>query len=342
MGALGQNRRAKAPPAPKGQTYMLLTMMLMLFIMIDPALSAALGAGMSFVLNPTIGFGGHLPVISVFFAGALTGVLSTGLRHWSSDYIALERGRIMQKSFQKELSEARLKRDVDRTERLKRAQPFVMSQTMEANYATMRPAVGTMVVALAVFGWLNVFLSKSVQVTAISLPWAASWPLHGSFGFPYWVILYMVMSLPLTVTIGAALKLWRYRAFDPKAALKPMPTVEDLIRRAEGEADDDEVLSKASARAKRRLRQARAGAPGQPDGDGAEARIVDADESTVEIVEAEEDGGEGGEEPDAEDEDKGGDEGDGAPAGGGAPSQGILKARAVDKQGKAAPPKGRR
>ncbi len=272
---------------------MLLTMMLMLFVMIDPALSAALGAGMSFVLNPTIGFGGHLPVISVFFAGAITGVLSTGLRHWSSDYIALERGRLMQKSFQKELSEARLKRDVDRIERLKRAQPFVMSHTMEANYATMRPAVGTMVVALAVFGWLNVFLSQIVQVSFVSLPWASSWPLHGSFGFPYWVILYMVMSLPLTVTIGAVLKLWRYRSFDPKAPLKTMPTVEDLIRRAEGQADDGDLLAKESARAKRRLKQARAGGGALSEDDGGEARIVDADESTVEIVDAEEDDDEG-------------------------------------------------
>lgn len=266
---------------------MLLTMMLMLFIMIDPALSAALGAGMSFVLNPTIGFAGHVPVVSVFFAGAITGVLSTGLRHWSSDYIALERGRIMQKSFQKEMSDARLKRDVDRVERLKRAQPFVMSQTMEANYATMRPAVGTMIVALAVFGWLNVFLTKVVTVSFISLPWASSWPLHGSFGFPYWVVLYMVMSLPLTVSIGAVLKLWRYRAFDAKAPLKPMPTVEDLIRRAEGDAEDLDLLSKESARAKRRLKQARAGGGSQVEDDEGEPRIVDADESEVEIVDSE-------------------------------------------------------
>jgi len=308
---------------------MLLTMMLMLFVMIDPALSAALGAGMSFVLNPTIGFGGHLPVISVFFAGALTGVLSTGLRHWSSDYIALERGRLMQKSFQRELGDARLKRDVDRAERLKRAQPFVMSQTMEANYATMRPAIGTMVVALAVFGWLNVFLTRNVQVTSISLPWAASWPLHGSFGFPYWVLLYMVMSLPLSVCLGAALKLWRYRAFDPHAPLKPMPTVEDLIRRAEGEADDSDVLDKESERAKRRLRQGRPGAVGQADAGDGLTRIVDADESEVEIVDSEEDDSAGEEGPSGEEQD-----GPEAPAPGGAAAPGgLIKAKAADKEG---------
>lgn len=304
--------------------YMILTMMLMLFIMLDPSIYQALGTGMSFLLNPAIGFGGQMPVISVLLAGALTGVLSTGLRHWSSDYIALERGRLLQRTFQKEMNEARVKRDVDRVERLKRAQPQIMSRTMEANFATMKPAVGTMVVAIAVFGWLNVFLLREVHVSAVSLPWATAWPLHASFGFPYWVVLYMVMSLPLTVVLSGVLKLWRYRSFDPAAPLKAMPTVESLIQGAEGAADDEALVRKESERARKRLR-AQGGAPARPaaaDQDEEEdaALIVEGDEDDVRIVDIE---GEG-EAPEGAD--------------GSEPARGPATAREVgDKDARAAP-----
>lgn len=289
--------RPAAPPAPKGQMYMMLMMVMMLFVMLDPSLSAALGTGMAVLLNPTIGFGGHFIVISIFFAGALTGVLSTGLRHWSSDYIALERGRILQRSFQKDMNDARMKRDVDRVDRLKRAQPFVMSRTMEANYSTMKPAIGTMVVALAVFGWLRVFVITEVPFTSVTLPWAPAWSLRAATGLPNYILLYMVMSLPLTLAIGAALKLYRYRSFDASAPLPPMPTVEDLVRRAEGDDDDEAMLKRESARAKRRLKGQPVGAePDAADDDG-EVEIVDGESQGARIVGHDDEGGEEDEEP---------------------------------------------
>jgi uncharacterized membrane protein (DUF106 family) len=284
-------QRRNAPPAPKGQSYMILMMVLMLFVMADPSLSSALGSGMALLLNPTIGFSGHMPVISILLAGMITGVISTGLRHWSSDYVALERGRVLQRTFQKELTDARLKRDVDRVERMRRAQPFLMSLTMEAQYATMKPAVGTMLIALAVYGWMRVFLATQVHTSSVSLPWTAQWALPP--GSLQMMLLYAVMSLPITVVIGASLKLWRFRHFDPKAPLAPLPTVDDLVRRAEGEIDDETTVKKESERARRRLKAA--GEDGGEGGDeveieeddGSDAEIVDADEDEVDIVDAE-------------------------------------------------------
>ncbi len=278
---------------------MILMMLLMVLIMADPSLSSALGSGMALLLNPTIGFGGHLPVVSILLAGAITGVLSTGLRHWSTDYIALERGRVLQRTFQKELMDARAKRDVDRVERLRRAQPFMMSHTMSAQYATMKPAIGTMVVALAVYGWMIVFLRFEVPTSGVSLPWTASWELAP--GSLQMMFLYAIMSLPLTVVLSSSLKLWRFRHFDPKAPLPSLPTVDDLVRRAEGEADNEDLLRRESDKARKRLKAVGAAAAGGEDGGDApptieddaraDTTIVDEDEADIRIVDPEEPSG---------------------------------------------------
>lgn len=281
-----KSKRPAAPPVPKGQSYMLVMMLLMLLIMADPSISAALGMGMGFLLNPSIGFGGHLPVLSILCAGLITGLISTGLRHWSTDYIALERGRVLQRLFNKEMMDARAKRDDDRVARMRRAQPFMMSHTMSAQYATMKPAVGTMVIALAVYGWMNLFLRAGpghVQTTSISLPWTVAWALPP--GSLQMMFLYAIMSLPVTLVASHALKLWRFSKFDPNAELPPVPTVADLIARAEGDISDEKVVAKESERARRRLK----GAAGRVDEEEEDAEAIEeADEGDIEIVDPDE------------------------------------------------------
>lgn len=293
---MAERKRPPPPPAPKGQTYFLLLMMLMLLITVDPQLRGGLGAGMSVVLTPTIGFGGSLPVISVMLAGALTGLVSTGLRHWSSDYLAMERARLLQRSFTREMNDARLKRDPDRIHRLRSAQPFVMKETMETQMATMKPAVGTMFLAIAVFWWLSVFLDPlqgHVHIDAVSLPWAPAWPLHSVFGpFPYWMALYSIMSLPFTVAFGSALKLWEFRSFDPSKAggVKPVPTIDDLLEKADESTAEEVVVEREVERARRRMRGKQRAVTAGPD----DIEIVDpeegatpSDEDDLEVVEVE-------------------------------------------------------
>jgi uncharacterized membrane protein (DUF106 family) len=291
-----QKGRPAPPPAPRGQAFTLIAMLFMILITVDPAARAALGEGMSLVLTPTIGFGGHLVVVSMMFAGLLTGVVSTGLRHWSTDYISMERSRVLQRTFQGQMNDARLKDDVDRVTRLRRAQPHLMSKTMELQAATMRPTVITMFLAISVFWWLSVFLDPvkgTVHVLSVSLPWAPSWPLHAVFGpLPYWVALYSIMSLPFTLALGAALKLWRYRELDLQAPLKPMPTLDELLERAEEGIQDDATVDREVERARRRVRAAGAGAATEETSEdevqiveGEDASIEEADEDDVRIVE---------------------------------------------------------
>ena len=274
---MAERKRPPAPPAPKGQTYFLLAMMVMMLIMINPELRDGMGIGMSYVLNPAIGFGGGLPIVSILMAGVLTGLISTGLRHWATDFLEVERSRLMQRSFTRQLNRARLKRDEEEIHRLRRAQPHVMAKSMEANMSSMKPAMGTMILAIAVFWWLNIFVYQEVPFECVSLPWTPCWPLRASWGLPYWVVLYSIMSLPITLAFGAALRLWRYRAFDPSGMAAPLPSIEEIVENANKADADEVVIEQEAARAKRRMR-------GEPAALAGDSAIVD--DADGEIVKA--------------------------------------------------------
>ncbi len=277
------SQRKDAPPMPKGQGTMMMFFFVMLLIMVDPNIRTGLGVGMSYVLNPTIGFAGSLPVVSIMLAGTLTGLVSTGLRVWATDFVEVERSRLLQRSFQRQMNDARIRRDSDKLNKLKRAQPHVMSKQMEVQSATMRPALGTMFLAIAVFWWLNVFITDEVAFKCVSLPWTACWPLDGSFGLPYWIALYSIMSLPFTLAISSGLKLWRLRNFDPESiADKPVPTVEDLLERVDERAEDEEVVEAAARRARKRLKRGGAGGDDfDDDEDDAPVRIVEDEDAVI-------------------------------------------------------------
>ncbi len=288
------NERRDAPPRPKGQGYMMIFFFMMILIMVDPSIREGLGAGMSFVLSPTIGFGGTIPVISVMLAGTLTGLVSTTLRVWATDFVEVERSRLLQRSFTRQMNDARMRRDTDKLSKLKRAQPHVMSKSMQAQMATMKPALGTMFLAIAVFWWLQLFITNEVAFKCVSLPWTACWPLDASFGLPYWIALYSVMSLPFTLASSAGLKLWRLHRFDPESLRdKPMPSVEEILDRVDEDADDDEIVDAAARRARKRLAGSKPGASGDAydeydDDDEDEDDVVRiVDDEDAEIVDGE-------------------------------------------------------
>lgn len=271
---MAQQKRPPPPPAPKGQTYFLLAMMVMMLIMINPELRDGMGIGMSYVLNPAIGFGGALPIVSILLAGVLTGLISTGLRHWATDFVEVERSRLLQRSFTRQLNRARLKRDEEEIHRLRRAQPHVMAKSMEANMSSMKPAMGTMILAIAVFWWLNIFVYQEVPFDCVSLPWTSCWPLRASWGLPYWVVLYSIMSLPITLAFGAALRMWRYRSFDPTDMAAPLPSIEEIVANANRPDADEVVIEKEAERARRRIR-------GEAAGEGPPEGIIEEEEGTI-------------------------------------------------------------
>jgi uncharacterized membrane protein (DUF106 family) len=268
---------------------MMIMMFMMLLLFVDPSIREGLGAGMSFVLSPSIGFGGTIPVITVMLAGTLTGLVSTTLRVWATDFVEVERSRLLQRSFSRQMNDARMRRDTDKMSKLKRAQPHVMGKSMEAQMSAMKPAIGTMFLAIAVFWWLSLFITNEVAFKCASLPWSACWPLNGEFGpLPYWIALYSVMSLPLTLASSAGLKLWRLHRFDPKSLEeKPMPSVDEIIDRVDEEVDDEEVVDAAARRARKRLAGSKGAVSDYDDDEDDDDDVRIVDDEDAEIVDGE-------------------------------------------------------
>jgi len=73
----------------------------------------------------------------------------------------------------------------------------------------------TIVVAMAIFLWLGVFMYSGTVSNYISLPWVTSFNYTQPGPFlhimPSWILLYSLLSLPLGQVLGAVLKIVSFR-----------------------------------------------------------------------------------------------------------------------------------
>jgi hypothetical protein len=95
------------------------------------------------------------------------------------------------------------------------------------------------------------------------------------------------------------LRLWKFRNFDPSAPLPPVPSVQELVRKAEGEIDDEDTIKREADKARRRLK----GKGASMAEDDEDAVIEDAEDDDIEIVDGEDDGEAAGGDEDAEADD---------------------------------------
>ena len=215
---------ADAPaPKPKGGNLVtILSIGAVFFILLNPALNAALGGYAGIVLNPILGFGGKYPVLTILLAGALLVVATTVLRHFTTDWIATARTQAMMRHFQKEMMEARKSNNTYKLKKLQDAQPKMMdaSQEMQKKQLKMMPL--TMIVVIPIFAWVSTFLA-TLDYTWFSAPWNPAVDMFATNGilpfggpegtsvFPHWILLYMALSIPLGSLINKSLKFFAWK-----------------------------------------------------------------------------------------------------------------------------------
>jgi len=196
-------------------------MLLMMFIVLSPGVRNALGAGMSYVMDPLVGFGGVYPLWSILLGSLVIVVISQVIRHLMTDWVHLAKDQRYMTAFNKELTEARKSGNAQRMQKLMEMQPQVMMRQMDVQAQTMKPTVFTMVVFVAFITWIYVFTASAV-VRTISLPWEDAWPLLATAWMPYSVVLYMLFSIVLGQVVINTLKYIsfsrRLRALDAGAA----------------------------------------------------------------------------------------------------------------------------
>jgi uncharacterized membrane protein (DUF106 family) len=206
------------PPAPKGggSTFtMLFVMMFVMIIVMDPNVRAFLGGGVSGLFTPVFGFGGAFPLWTIFAASVVLVIFTTVVRHFFTDWVAQGRQKHVSNWVQKEYKNIRERGNLTKMKELNEYQAEMMKQSGDSMAGQMKTTVVTIVVAMAIFLWLGVFLYEGTVSRMISVPWSMNFDYTTPGPFlhimPSWILLYSLLSLPLGQAIGAALKIWSFK-----------------------------------------------------------------------------------------------------------------------------------
>jgi len=196
------------PPAMGG---MLLTMLFMIYILINPEMRAGMGDFAANLLEPQIGFEHQYPVLTFLFAGVLMISLTTFIRHLLIDWEKVAEIQTKMAAYNKEMGEARRSGNNARLNKLMAMQPQVMVLQSEMMSNQMRPMIFTMLIAMPIIFWLcfgeNNFVDR-MDLKVMSLPWEPNYSLTDRLWIlPHSILVYSALSLPFGQILMRLLKL---------------------------------------------------------------------------------------------------------------------------------------
>ena len=196
------------PPAMGG---MLLTMLFMIYILINPEMRAGMGDFAANLLEPQIGFDHQYPVLTFLFAGVLMISLTTFIRHLLIDWEKVAEIQTKMAAYNKEMGEARRSGNNARLNKLMAMQPQVMVLQSEMMSNQMRPMIFTMLIAMPIIFWLcfgeNNFVDR-MDLKVMSLPWEPNYSLTDRLWIlPHSILVYSALSLPFGQILMRLLKL---------------------------------------------------------------------------------------------------------------------------------------
>jgi uncharacterized membrane protein (DUF106 family) len=181
-----------------------------IWLMFDTKMRMDFASALGVLLHPAVGFNNAYPVWTIFFAGLIMTIFSTGVRHYFIDWVEMAKTQKIQAAFNKERMDAYRKGDTNKVKRLQGMNVEIMqmnAKNMKSNFKTM--AV-TMFLVLIMFSWLWLFLSNLENQT-----FAAPWALDVRYGdnpylLPNWIFVYTLASLPVGQVLGRVLKHYSY------------------------------------------------------------------------------------------------------------------------------------
>lgn len=209
---------AAKPPAPRqgaGSLGLIFLLPIMMLVVLDPTIRNALGSAVGGVFTPVFGFGGLFPLWTLFITSIVLVIFTTVVRHFFTDWVAMGRQKHTSSWVQKQYREVRLKGNVTKMKRLNEYQADMMKQSSDQMGSQMKTTMVTIVVAMAIFLWLGVFMYDGTVSNYFSLPWAVSFNYLTPGPFihvmPSWILLYSLLSIPLGQVLAAVLKIYSFR-----------------------------------------------------------------------------------------------------------------------------------
>ncbi|MFL2940003.1 MAG: DUF106 domain-containing protein [Candidatus Poseidoniales archaeon] len=192
------------PPAIGGT---FLTMMFMLWIIINPELRDFMGETAGTVLEPRITFDYQYPVLTFLFAGIIMISFTTIIRHFIIDWEKMAEIQTKMGAYNKEMGEARQSGNEAKMKKLFAMQPQIMMLQSEMMSNQMKPMAFTMIIAIPIIMWLRIFVN-GLDLQVMSLPWEPNYSLDEDLWIlPHWILVYSGLSLPFGQIIMRVLKI---------------------------------------------------------------------------------------------------------------------------------------
>jgi uncharacterized membrane protein (DUF106 family) len=204
-----------APKTGPSQLMILMMLPLMLIVIMDPNIRNALGGAVGGLFDPVFGFGGLYPVWTLFACSVVLVIFTTVVRHFFTNWADQGRQKHLSSWIQAQYKEVRLKGNVTKMKKLNQFQAEMMKQSTDAMGSQMKTTMVTIVVAMAIFLWLGVFMYSGTVSNYLSTPWepTVDYLKPGPFLhiMPTWILVYSVLSIPLGQVLQSVLKIWSFR-----------------------------------------------------------------------------------------------------------------------------------
>lgn len=184
-----------------------LLLMISLLIIFDYRLRSALGDAVGYIFYPLFGFGHAYPVLTIFIAGSIVIVISAVIRHFAVNWIEMAKVQHIVSAFQKKYREALKSKNKYMIKKLQKKQIEIMKLQSEISSKQMKLTPITLIIFVPIFTWLWEFLEGTPHYY-FDTPWKFHINLFSNpFLFPNWILLYMLLSIPLTQVIQSILRL---------------------------------------------------------------------------------------------------------------------------------------
>jgi uncharacterized membrane protein (DUF106 family) len=198
---------------------MMLVFLLVILVLFDPGIRNLLTVIAGGILDPIIGLDSKYPVLTIFLAATIVIIITTLIRHFSTDWMEMAKTQRIMSKWQKEYREARLKNNTYKIKKLQKIQPELMKRQTKMSGKQMKLMPITMLIFIPIFAWIWTFLS-GIPYHYFVVPWASHVDFFNRHAIMFynWILLYMILSIPLTQVLQYLLKIisWRKKLIQVK------------------------------------------------------------------------------------------------------------------------------
>jgi len=188
----------------------LLLLMVAMLILFDPSTRKGLANIVDYIFFPIFGFNYRYPVLTIFLAGSIIIIISALIRHFATNWVEMAKMQDMVSFFQREYRNALKSQNKHKLKKLQKLQEKIMKKQGEVSSQQMKLMPITLIIFVPIFTWMWEFLLKMAERGYhyyIDVPWKLHVSLFASHILPNWILLYTLLSIPLTQVIQYILRL---------------------------------------------------------------------------------------------------------------------------------------